>query len=691
MNWLTNVGIGKKIMGGYLVLALIMVVTVLIALGNISSNQVVNDRVFNLRAPTVLTTQKILGGMQQSLAGLRGWMILGKDQFKADRADAWVLLDENYAKLQKYSRNWTNPENVRRLEQAGTILAEFKQAQQEIEDISGTIDNTPANKILIEQAAPRASVIIREITNMINLEGKQAASQERKALLGMMADVRGSMGMSLANIRAFLLTGDEKFKQEFDTFWAKNTQRFADLKNSRGLLTSAQRISFDNLEQARNEFKSLPPQMFEIRGSNEWNLANLWLGTKAAPRAAKLIDIFDAMAANQEKLAFEDINLAKESADFLQSELLVLGAVAVLLALMVAFFVTRMVTVPVAKVAEGMKIIAKGDLSRRWEVNSNDELGRMLQDMNAMADALTEVVSDVTGGSIMITSAASQISSGNMDLSQRTEEQASSLEETASSMEEMTSTVKQNADNADQASQLAQTARDQAEAGGTVVSQAVTAMGEINTSSSKIADIISVVEEIAFQTNLLALNAAVEAARAGEQGRGFAVVASEVRVLAGRSADAAKEIKSLIEDSVNKVKAGSDLVDKSGETLQEIVTGVKKVTDIVFEIAAASQEQSSGIDQVNKAVTQMDEMTQQNASLVEEAASASEAMGEQAQELKALVSFFKLSERDHMVSNRPAVEHTHRTDSAVSQRIAPVKRQVAIASAGKGDGSWEDF
>ena len=230
---------------------------------------------------------------------------------------------------------------------------------------------------------------------------------------------------------------------------------------------------------------------------------------------------------------------------------------------------------------------------------------------------------------------------GNISLSQRTEEQASSLEETASSMEEMTSTVKQTADNAGQANQLAIAARSQAEKGGAVVGKAVGAMSAINASSRKIADIIGVIDEIAFQTNLLALNAAVEAARAGEQGRGFAVVASEVRNLAGRSATAAKEIKALIQDSVGKVEEGSKLVDQSGQTLEEIVQAVKKVTDIVAEIAAASQEQSTGIEQVNKAVMQMDEVTQQNAALVEQAAAAAEAIVEQTQALSQQVAVYR--------------------------------------------------
>ncbi len=290
-----------------------------------------------------------------------------------------------------------------------------------------------------------------------------------------------------------------------------------------------------------------------------------------------------------------------------------------------------------------LSAIAVGDLTEMIEADYQGSFGKLKDDANATVDKLTEVVGNIQSTAGSVKTGAGEISQGNSDLSQRTEEQASSLEETASSMEEMTSTVKQNADNAGEANQLAIVARDQAQKGGSVVSQAVVAMSEINASSKKISDIISVIDEIAFQTNLLALNASVEAARAGDQGRGFAVVASEVRNLAGRSATAAKEIKELIEDSAAKVDEGSRLVNESGETLEEIVGGVKKVTDIVGEIAAASQEQSAGIEEVNKAIMQMDELTQQNAALVEEAAAASESLGEQADDLNQMMDFFTVS------------------------------------------------
>jgi methyl-accepting chemotaxis protein len=295
-----------------------------------------------------------------------------------------------------------------------------------------------------------------------------------------------------------------------------------------------------------------------------------------------------------------------------------------------------------AALGAGLKALANGDLTFRITENFPVKYEALKISFNESTESLARALRNFKDAALEVTRGAGEIEEGNQNLSQRTEMQASSLEETASSMDQMTGTVRQNAGNAEQANQLALAARGQADTGVAVVATAIKAMGEINESSKKIGDIIGVVEEIAFQTNLLALNAAVEAARAGDQGRGFAVVAGEVRSLAGRSAVAAKEIKGLIRDSMQKVEEGSSLVSESGQTLERIVTSVKKVSDIIAELAAGSQEQLAGIEQVNRAVTQLDEMTQQNAALVEEASAASKSMASRSQAMSDMLERYQL-------------------------------------------------
>jgi len=356
--------------------------------------------------------------------------------------------------------------------------------------------------------------------------------------------------------------------------------------------------------------------------------------------------------------------------------LFVLGGVAVALGVVCAAVITRSITVPLKGAVEVAQKVAAGELTSQVTVEGSDETSELLQALKDMNESLAKTVGDVRNGTELISTASQEIASGNADLSARTESQASSLEETASSMEELTSTVKQNADNARQANQLAVSASSVAEKGGSVVAQVVETMGSIKASSSKIVDIIGVIDGIAFQTNILALNAAVEAARAGEQGRGFAVVATEVRNLAQRSAGAAKEIKELIGDSVGKVDAGSKLVDEAGQTMDLIVTSIRQVADIMGEITAATQEQSNGIEEVNQAITQMDEMTQQNAALVEQAAAAAESMQDQAQMLAQAVSIFKLSHDETM--RRPAAPAPRAAPAVAS--AAPARPAAAIAA-----------
>ena len=418
------------------------------------------------------------------------------------------------------------------------------------------------------------------------------------------------------------------------------------------------------------------------------------------PIIKELVDAFAAHHGYNEKLAnmgaAEGIATAA-SARWISSGLAL--AVMVLVAGM-GLLLARRIAASLKNAIEVAHTIAGGDLSVQISATSKDEVGQLMTAMAEMSESLVRIVAEVRSGTETIGTASSEIAAGNLDLSARTEQQAGSLEETASAMEELTATVRQNSDNARQAKQMAVSASDKAVRGGEVMGDVIRTMEAIDSASNKIADIISVIDGIAFQTNILALNAAVEAARAGEQGRGFAVVATEVRNLAHRSAAAAKEIKTLISDSVEQVEQGGKLVQQAGAAMTEVVDTVRSVTDIVSEISAASAEQSTGIDEINRAITQMDEVTQQNAALVEEAAAASQSLQEQAGNLASVVGAFKLAQgqasaAQHSTPVRPAPAAKPAARKAaplklVTQRDPGPASSKASASAGAG-GDWEEF
>ncbi|NML63341.1 methyl-accepting chemotaxis protein [Massilia sp. RP-1-19] len=447
----------------------------------------------------------------------------------------------------------------------------------------------------------------------------------------------------------------------------------------------------------------------------------LWLGNDAEsatrvlikeirPPQKKWMEGLDKLAALEEKMSAQAQADAESGFQNARNMMIILGLVAGAMGVLAAWFITRGLLKQLggepdytAKIASS---IAAGDLSIRIDTDQAAQ-GSLLMEVREMRNSLKGIVGQVRGGTETIGTASREIAAGNIDLSSRTEMQASALEKTASAMEELTSTVKQNADNAREANALAATASDVARKGGEVVAQVVDTMGSINTSANKIVDIIGVIDGIAFQTNILALNAAVEAARAGEQGRGFAVVASEVRNLAQRSAAAAKEIKTLIGDSVEKVERGSKLVGQAGVTMDEVVASVKRVTDIMSEIANASQEQSAGIEQVNLSIIEMDSMTQQNAALVEEAAAAAQSLQDQAGELARVVSIFKLVEGEeiHVAEAAPLAAAAPAARQVVAKAKPALKRPAAraaapaapaaqpkkIAASTAGNDEWEEF
>ena len=455
--------------------------------------------------------------------------------------------------------------------------------------------------------------------------------------------------------------------------------RFADFQKNMLEDDTGRQLSMNLVRRYRSYIDDGVDTMVEALRSEDYSTFYMVNNEYGTPRSAAFIEAiaqFDKYIADQQR---ETIEQAEANFKLAMIAVGVAVVLALLLMVLARILFGRLVVRPLVEAGQHFDKIAAGDLTGRVEVRSHNEIGQLFAALKRMQESLTRTVSTVRRGVDEITVGSREISAGNTDLSSRTEEQAASLEETAASMEELASTVKQNADNARQANQLAASASDVAERGGSAVSEVVNTMEGISASSRKISEIVSVIDGIAFQTNILALNAAVEAARAGEQGKGFAVVAGEVRSLAQRSAQAAKEIKGLIEDLVSKVGAGSQQVQRAGATMQEIVASVKRVTDIMGEISAASEEQSSGIDQVNRAVSQMDEVTQQNAALVEEAAAAAGSLQEQAQRLAEAVSVFKINAGE--VIEVPARQLAQQRSAPLMPAPKPAQEEPAKAAA----------
>ncbi len=483
------------------------------------------------------------------------------------------------------------------------------------------------------------------------------------------------------------------------------THKFADVRQAmlKLELTPAERTLVEGLDKADKAIEEPFAKSMQLQSAFRNEEAVGLLMNSVDPAVNKMLESLDHLSEIQKKSNEEATSAALAMGDRLALTTYIVEAICLVVAVLIAWALTRSITMPLREAVSIARRVASGDLTSQIEPKGRDEAAELFAALREMNDGLARMVMQIRTGSESIAVGANQVAAGNQQLSSRTEEHASSLEETASTLEEFTTTVRQNAEHAKQASSLAGTASATAEKGGEVVSKVVTTMQEVTTSSKRISDIIGVIDGISFQTNILALNAAVEAARAGEQGRGFAVVASEVRNLAQRSAASAKEIRGLIEDSVGRVENGARLVEQAGKTMDELVGSVKRVAEIMTEIAAASHEQSSGIEQINRAITQMDNVVQMNASLVEEATAAATSMANQATGLARAVAQFRLEEGQMPVfapsqpaapSQLAAMPRPHAAHAAAESRSAAAaagtrRRETALAST--EDDDWKEF
>ena len=516
--------------------------------------------------------------------------------------------------------------------------------------------------------------------------------------------MQGALNLVARSVRNYIIYNDDEMRKkmvdrianarkDYDESFTK-LEALADTEKEKQLISELK----SRRDEARPLFNSVITQVNE--GKAEEAIATL--RQKVQGPQDKWFDTMQSMIEfqqEQSRAAVENLNQHHANAiKLLVISVLLAIAISVALAWAITRSIVRQLGGEPRYAMEITEKIAAGNLAVAVDLRDGDK-NSLLYAINAMRLSLANIVTDVRISADAITHGSSEIASGNMDLSSRTEEQAGALEETASSMEELNSTVKQNADNARQANQLAQSASSVAIKGGEVVGEVIKTMGNIDASAKKIVDIISVIDGIAFQTNILALNAAVEAARAGEQGRGFAVVASEVRNLAQRSAAAAKEVKTLIDESVENVEIGSKLVNQAGTTISEVVESVRRVTDVMSEISAASQEQTAGIDQISTAITQMDQVTQQNAALVEEAAAAAASLEDQANKLMHTVSMFQIdgaqSNNQRTVKSAVTQIKAVKANPPKPRPAAPLKRvtsSLATGNAGKVDSAeWDEF
>ncbi len=670
-----NLNIGKRLILGFFGLCVILAistgVTVVSLLGIADRSQLITE----LRVPTAAASASLVNNVNASLAALRGWMLTGNPVFREERVAVWADMDALIGEVSAFSESWTNPANVETWNEIVVVLQEFRTAQQRVEDIANTVDEQPASRILLQDAAPRAKILMREITAMIDEELTLEATPARKNLLGIMADVRGSTAISLANIRAYLLSGKEDFRAAFDASWAKNESRFADLGAATQILSSTQREAFERFSAARAEFAPLPPRMFEIRGSNQWNMANFMLISEAAPRAGRILDglagVKDeqgarhgGMVQNQAALLNTDAGKNTTSITRLQMLVAVLLVAGLAIAAAIAFVTSRAIVNPIKSMTSAMGGLAAGDLdSEITGLDRADEIGAMAQAVqvfkdNAIAvkkleadqeaeraakeermrqvdrlaqdfdESATAALSEVSSAADQVKSSASSMSAAAEQTNQQSSAVAAASEEASSNVQTVAAASEQLAGSiAEISRQVERSTKMATQAVGKAEDANKTVQG-LTDAARSIGDVVDLINDIAAQTNLLALNATIEAARAGEAGKGFAVVASEVKSLASQTAKATEEIASQIA-GIQQESSGTV------EAITSIREVISEVNEVASAIASAVEEQGAATEEIARNVQQAAQGTQEVSSNI---AGVTQAAGETGQAASQVLS-----------------------------------------------------
>ncbi len=676
MNAILNLTVRLKLLLGFGLVIAIFIISSSIVYMQLQSINTTQNRLLELRTPTVQAGMNLEAAITQTLSGLRGYLILGGDPSKAklfmdERAQGWDKLEQSLMSLERFAKNWTVARNIDRLNEMKTIIRQFKQAQQQIEDIAHTDKNIPSFDILLTKAAPTAARTLTALTAIIESEMANPSDIEHKRFLKTLADSRAAFAMGLANIRAYLLSGDPIFKNKYLELKGRSDSLMLDLESSIDLMSVEQRELWDSFKQARSEFTPYVMQMFASRSSAEWNQANHWLGTLAAPRARKIKIILEEMRISQANLFKADQQSLTEASDTLNFVLLLSGMLTIIFGGVIAVAISQSVTRPLggepAEMVDIANSIAEGDLTLSFTHAANAK-GLYLS-MYKMHAKLKELVSNIASAAEQLTDTAVQTSGMSEQTNNNVQEQFQQTELVATAVEEMTATVNEVSLNASNCLSVIQESETTIKEGQENVLQTVGNVeklsGDINDAtevilslqekSAQINSVSEVIGSIAEQTNLLALNAAIEAARAGEQGRGFAVVADEVRALASKTQESISSINSVIlslqqsaDEAATAMQSSQSSAENtiskarsSGESLSKIAESSRQIVDMASQISVASEEQASVTLDISQNVQMIRSGAEQTSIGASEMVKTSEQLSTQANSLKSMVASFR--------------------------------------------------